>query len=269
MRWKTLSVILLMLLIAACGADPGSQGPVGPQGIQGEPGPLGQPGATGAPGPQGPQGIQGEPGPPGQPGATGAPGPQGPQGIQGEPGPPGQPGATGAPGPQGLPGDSTDIWPELRLDFKIDEACANVIKESIEYSGTSAEIEREKESVDILLSLPTRFMSDRQIDDLQYLIDRVRNNSGQQLRCSKSEEALDFFDSVREGNPMGRWRADTLHRYWGCEYPDDRWLADRSSPREGECESLRQWMPESWAPRSLSDLNIFYRYRRGASAHRP
>ena len=152
-------------------------------------------------------------------------------------------------GSQGPPGDSTDIWPELRLDFKIDEACSDAIRESIEYSGTTDEIEREKESVDILLSLPTRFMSDRQIDRLQYLIDVARNNSEQQLRCSRqSEEALDSFDSVRERNPMGSWRADVLQQYWSCEYPYDWWLAYRSIPREGECESLMQWMPESWAP---------------------
>jgi len=59
-----ISVILALLLTAACAGPPGPTGPAGPEGQKGDRGPQGPPG------PEGPQGPMGPPGPQG-PAATG------------------------------------------------------------------------------------------------------------------------------------------------------------------------------------------------------
>ena len=204
--------IVLTLFIAACGAGTGSQGETGPQGPQGETGPQGPQGEAG---PQGPQGEAG---------------PQGPQGEA---------------GPQGSQGDSADVWPELRLDFVIDQSCADNIREVIEYRGTTAEIQEEKESVDVLLGASVRFMSNSHIERIRSLMSHVAESSSM---CKGSRQALDLFRNVRDNNPMGRWRAETLEGYWECEYPRDQWLAIGNQRDEESCESLWQWLPERWVP---------------------
>ena len=204
--------IVLTLFIAACGAGTGSQGETGPQGPQGETSPQGPQGETG---PQGPQGPQGE---------------TGPQGPQGETGP---------------QGDSADVWPELRLDFVIDQSCADNIREVIEYRGTTAEIQEEKESVDVLLGASVRFMSNSHIERIRSLMSHVAESSSM---CKGSRQALDLFRNVRDNNPMGRWRAETLKGYWECEYPGDQWLAIGNQRDEESCESLWEWLPERWVP---------------------
>ena len=210
--------IVLTLFIAACGAGTGSQGETGPQGPQGETSPQGPQGETG------PQGPQGETGPQGPQGETG---PQGPQGET---------------GPQG---DSADVWPELRLDFVIDQSCADNIREVIEYRGTTAEIQEEKESVDVLLGASVRFMSNSHIERIRSLMSHVAESSSM---CKGSRQALDLFRNVRDNNPMGRWRAETLKGYWECEYPGDQWLAIGNQRDEESCESLWEWLPERWVP---------------------
>lgn len=78
MRYLVFSIIMFLLLAAAC---EGPKGPTGPQGQQGE------------------QGVQGEQGPQGPAGEDGAEGSEGPQG------PAGEDGAEGPEGPQGPPGE--------------------------------------------------------------------------------------------------------------------------------------------------------------------
>jgi hypothetical protein len=124
-----LTVAVACLLLAACGRDPGPQGPAGqpgPTGPAGEAGPPGPPGPQGIAGPIGPagdSGVQGPIGPQGEPGTKGEPGPQGPGGTQGQQGPKGdqgaqgptgaqgQPGATGPAGAKGEPGPKGDVGP--------------------------------------------------------------------------------------------------------------------------------------------------------------
>ena len=216
--------IVLTLFIAACGAGTGSQGETGPQGPQG---PQGETGPQGPQGETGPQRLQGE---------------TSPQGLQGETGPQGLQGETGPQGPQG---DSADVWPELRLDFVIDQSCADNIREVIEYRGTTAEIQEEKESVDVLLGASVRFMSNSHIERIRSLMSHVAESSSM---CKGSRQALDLFRNVRDNNPMGRWRAETLEGYWECEYPGDQWLAIGNQRDEESCESLWEWLPERWVP---------------------
>jgi hypothetical protein len=182
---------------------------------------------TGSQGETGPQGPQGETSPQGPQGETG---PQGPQGEA---------------GPQGPQGDSADVWPELRLDFVIDQSCADNIREVIEYRGTTAEIQEEKESVDVLLGASVRFMSNSHIERIRSLMSHVAESSSM---CKGSRQALDLFRNVRDNNPMGRWRAETLKGYWECEYPGDQWLAIGNQRDEESCESLWEWLPERWVP---------------------
>ena len=218
-----LSAISLMLSFASCNSTD-------------------NPGATGLPGPQGPAGATGVPG---QPGHTGVPGPQGPAGATGVPGPQGHAGATGVPGPQGPSGNTMDIYPELHLDFTLDEVCASRIRDNIEYSGTSAEIEEQKNSANFLLALPTRYMS---YSHISLIRDRINYLPNETRVCDRSYEALESFQEVRERNPMGRWRASALEAYWRCQFPGDRWLANSSSLNDDECASLMRWLPVSWIP---------------------
>ena len=77
MKWSSVVVLGVAVLLASCGREPGPKGDTGPQGPAG---------------PQGAQGVQGIPGQVGPAGPQGAQGPQGPQGAQGEKGPKGDPG---------------------------------------------------------------------------------------------------------------------------------------------------------------------------------
>ena len=86
-------LIGVLLLLAACGQDPGPKGDPGPQGLAG---PQGAQGPAGAQGPQGPQGAPGEKGEKGDKGDV-AQGPQGASGEKGEKGDKGDKGDAGAP----------------------------------------------------------------------------------------------------------------------------------------------------------------------------
>ncbi len=226
--WAMATVVLLSF---------GCEGPPGPPGVQGIPGPQGEAGMRGEPGQQGPAGLQGPTGPPG------SPGPQGEQGTEG---------AKGAYGPEGYPGEATDIWPELRLDFTIDQACSERILASVEYSGTAQEIDEEREHLNILLGIHVRFMSGEQSYRIQSAMQQVeymsRENNEARNPCELSYEALTSFVRVRDNNPMGRWRSEVLGRYWRCEYPGSNWLTGGSQSNEEECGTLRWWLPESWIP---------------------
>jgi hypothetical protein len=73
-RMKTVAVVLMALMLAACGREPGPAGPKGDTGAQGPAGPQGAQGMQGVPGPegrQGQQGLQGTPGPKGDTGPAG------------------------------------------------------------------------------------------------------------------------------------------------------------------------------------------------------
>ncbi len=201
------------------------------------------PGATGLPGPQGPAGATGVPG---QQGPTGVPGPQGPAGATGVPGPQGPAGATGVPGPQGPAGNTMDLYPELHFDFTLDEVCASGIRDNMRYGGTSAEIEEQKNSLNFLLALPTRYMSDSHI---YFIKNRIEYHLPNETRvCDRSYEALKSFEEMREWNPMGRWRASALELYWRCQFPEDPWLADGRSHNDDDCAAIMRWLPASWVP---------------------
>ena len=110
---KTIALLLVSLLLLACGAetgpegDPGSRGEEGPPGAPGEEGTDGARGTPGEPGAPGPEGDDGSRGPAGEQGPEGPPGAAGETGAQGPAGPPGEPGPAGAQGvqgPAGLPG---------------------------------------------------------------------------------------------------------------------------------------------------------------------
>ena len=123
--------------------------------------------------------------------------------------------------------------------------CADNLKATIEYRGTAEQIENSREGVEFLLGLPVRYMTDDQIYNIGNLINNLESN---QWSCRSDAETLAYFREIREYNPMGRWREDILQLYWRCEYPRDEWLADGYEPDEGECEALRQWLPETWVP---------------------
>ena len=258
-----LALSLLILLTAACASGltesevreivqehstPGPAGPQGERGLAGESGPPGErgpQGEQGVAGNQGPQGSPGEPGPHGEPGAQGEPGQVGPQGPRGEMGP------RGEAGPPGLPGDVTelDIFPELRLDYTVDKACADSIRANYEFGGTTEEIAQQRQALEIVLGLPTRYMPDYQNSRLRSMIDRLRYDNDSQI-CDRSKDALEAFYRLRDSNPLGEWREDALRDYWSCTYPGEgfRLLNDGYSYDDDECNSLLRWMPESWKP---------------------
>ena len=224
MRYRTvpLLVILATLLIAACTESQVEQGPPGP------------------PGPQGPQGERGIQGPQGQ---QGEPGPRGPRGELGQ---------AGAQEPQVPPGfvSELDIYPELHLDFTIDEACADAIRDTYEYSGTEESIKTEREALDILLSLPTRYMTYQHIGSLQNRMQNYVPRLDSEVWIS-SWDALEVFQRLRYENPMGQWRAEVLQDYWrycGLLGKEVSLLTDSYSYDEEACNALLSWMPESWRP---------------------
>lgn len=82
-KYKTLSIISMLISIAAITISfvvPGPQGPVGPQGEAGPQGPVGFQGEAGPQGLTGPEGPRGERGPQGEAGVQGARGAQGEDG---------------------------------------------------------------------------------------------------------------------------------------------------------------------------------------------
>ena len=119
------------------------------------------------------------------------------------------------------------------------------MKDTIEYSGTAEEIDKSRRGVEFLFGLPVRYMTDDQIYNIGNLINNLKNG---QWSCRSDAEPLASFQEIREYNPMGRWRENVLQIYWKCEYPGDQWLVGGYEPNEGECESLRQWLPETWVP---------------------
>ena len=222
------SVLAVLTVLTSCST--GEEGQLGQTGSQGPPGPTG---ATGPTGPAGPQGPLGPAGP------TGETGPAGPRGPSGPPGPQ---------GPQGPPGSMPDlsdevIWPELRIDVSISSRCIERILDTVEYQGTAAAIERQRDSLEYLLKQPARYMSDSHID-------RIRNWMGQsdslERVCNDERETLDAFRQARNRNPMGQWRARALEEYWYCAYPDDELLGDYKSV--DDCGVVEQWIPPSWIP---------------------
>ncbi len=264
-----LALSLLILLMVACASGltesevreiiqehstPGPAGPQGERGLAGDPGSQGESGPPGERGPQGEQGVAGNQGPQGSPGA---PGPRGEPGAQGEPGQVGPQGPQGEMGPRGeaglpgLPGDLTelDIFPELRLDYTVDKACADSIRANYEFGGTTEEIAQQRQALEIVLGLPTRYMSEYQNSRLRSIMDRLRYDHDSQV-CDRSEDALEAFRRLRYSNPMGKWWEDALHVYWGCTYPGEgfRLLNDGYSYDEDRCQALLRWMPESWKP---------------------
>ncbi len=230
------SLALLTFLVACEPETEGSQGQTGPQGQEGSVGPQGPAGPEGPTGPQGPPGSQG---------------PEGPEGPQGQEGPPRPSGAQGPPGPPGDAPDLSDevIWPELRIDVTISSRCAERILDTVEYQGTTAAVERQRESLEYLLKQPASYMSDRHID-------RIRNWMGQtdalNRVCGDEREALELFYEARYNNPMGRWRANGIQSYWYCAYPDDDLLGDDYGGDlwndSEDCATVEQWIPPSWIP---------------------
>ena len=157
----------------------------------------------------------------------------------------------GEAGPTGLPGDLTelDIFPELRLDYTVDKACADSIRANYEFGGTTEEIAQQRRALEIVLGLPTRYMSEYQHSRLRSMMDRLQYDHDSQV-CDRSEDALEAFRGLRDSNPMGKWWEDALHVYWSCTYPGEgfRLLNDGYSYDEDTCNSLLSWMPESWKP---------------------
>ena len=232
-----LASLAILTIIAAC--EPESNGQSGPAGSQGPTGPAGSMGPSGPVGPAGSQGQQGPSGP------VGPVGPAGPQGEQGPPGPQGT---------SGPPGDAPDlsdevIWPELRIDVTISSRCVELILDTVEYQGTAAAVERQRESLEYLLKQPASYMSDRHID-------RIRNWMGQtdalNRVCGDEREALELFYEARYNNPMGHWRANGIQSYWYCAYPDDDLLGDDYGGDlwndSEDCAIVEQWIPPSWIP---------------------
>ena len=150
-------------------------------------------------------------------------------------------GLRGEAGPPGLPGDLTelDIFPELRLDYTVDKACADSIRANYEFGGTTEEIAQQRQALEIVLGLPTRYMSEYQNSRLRSMMDRLRYDNDSQI-CDRSEDALEVFRRLRYSNPMGTLWEDALHVYWGCTYPGEgfRLLNGGYSYDDDECNSL-------------------------------
>ncbi len=209
--------------------------------------------------------VQGPPGPQGERGEQGLPGPQGEQGEQGPQGLPGEPGSTEI---QESTGNSVEqvasseqaeelvIWPELTLEFSFSPRCTSYILETVEYQGTEEEILREKGWWERRLELPTRFLHDDALWDIRSAIENANYmNEVQQTKgpCSEEYTSLERFIEVRERNPMGRWREDTMEQYWRCVYEPLVYSDGTQNTSQIQvCQNLMSWVPENWIPAPLT-----------------
>ena len=170
----TIFLLLLMLFVMAC-SQQDDMGEIAQQGSQGDRGEVGS---------QGPSGDRG------------AMGPQGPPGERGE---------TGPQGPPGPPGMSDDLWPELSLDFTIEETCAVAIHSNVEYRGTVKEIEKEREGLTILLGLPFRFMSSGQSGILRSAMGQMRTRAEQKKSSNPCERSGRRWNPLRKCGEVILW----------------------------------------------------------------
>ena len=195
-------------------------------------------------------------------GPQGEPGPQGPQGPPGEPGVQGELGEPGAPGEQGLPGSTGEaiameaVFPELVLDFSIGQSCAEAIEESTEYSGTTQEIEQQRRQWTSVIQTPMQYLTDEHLYTIESAIDWLRERdtgtptSYSYGACTDEKARLDAFRSVRDSNPMGEWREQTLREYYS-ECSVEAWYTSSGTPVPesiDRCAHLLEWVPADWLP---------------------
>lgn len=160
---KTHLAVMALLLLAGCGAEPGTQGPAGPKGDPGVTGPAGETtivtagtgggaatvgtgGSTGAGGStttcscvDGKPGVAGPTGPVGATGPRGDTGPSGSNGTNGSVGPMGLVGATGATGvtgPAGTDGAGFDQSKMYQVNSGWVSASASYLTTGL-YTGTA------------------------------------------------------------------------------------------------------------------------------------
>ncbi len=160
----------------------------------------------------------------------------------------------GPPGPQARPSGISefDIYPELHLDYAIDQACADAIRANYEHTGTTESIAQQRQALDMVLGVSISYMPDELIEALRSMIGRMQyDSSADEYACDRIDNALEDFRRLRYSNPMGQWREDALHDYWRyCVFPgDDFRLFNQSySYHEESSNALLSWMPESWKP---------------------
>ena len=256
--WMTIMVFLSVgFVMQSCGQDGGGGGEVQSAGA----------GPQGPTGPAGPEGSSGETGPVGPPGPRGEPGPAGP---------PGPPGPTPAPIPPAADArfvTEAQLWPELLLDDTLSNRCVVQLRGNFEFgSGKEYEIVRQRDHVDAILSSPFRYLSDRQLSDINQWIERLANDmnypgswngrryirevaEGETARphpfsCAIDRESLERFRNVRQTGVMYELRMNILNRYWVCWWEERRsqdpdYDPDYSNELE-ECEWEREWWPSVW-----------------------
>ena len=196
------------------------------------------------------RGPQGEPGPQGPPGEPGTEGALGDQGVSGEQGPPGSVGEAVA---------RETVFPELTLDFSIEQSCAAAIEESTEYSGTTQEIEQQRRQWTSVIRTPMRYLTDEHLYDIGSAMDRLRerdigtpttSSSYSYGACTDERARLNAFMEVRGSNPMGVWREHTLTEYYrACSVK--AWHTPSGTPVPSSidrCAHLLEWVPTDWLP---------------------
>ena len=192
-------------------------------------------------------GPQGPPGPPGSAGSAGMPGALGEQGAPGEQGPLGPPGEAVA---------RETVFPEMVLDFSIEQPCAAAIEASTEYRGTTQEIEQERRQWDSVLRTSMRYLTDNHLNTIGSAMDRLGQRdvgtptSYSYGACTDEKARLDAFMEVRRRNPMGVWREQTLREYYR-ECSVEAWYTPSGTPVPSSidrCARLLEWVPADWLP---------------------
>ncbi len=188
-------------------------------------------------------------------------GPPGPQGERGPPGPPGNQGPAGGEGPEGrpgesaqdltlvVPGDASELWPELAFDVQLSADCVRYILEYVEYYGTEREIAESREWWSTLLSQQARYLSDTELRHVREAIENANSDSEtahDRGPCREEYAGVEQFREYRSWSPLGRWREDVLDDFWDC-YHDLR-REDPSDSTVEHCEEVMAYMPEGWAP---------------------
>ena len=193
-----------------------------------------------AEGPPGPQGERGPPGPPGPPGSQGAPGGEGPEG---------RPGESAQDLTLVVPGDASELWPELAFDVQLSSDCVRYILESVQYHGTEREIAESREWWTTLLAQQASYLSNNELNQVRNAIEQANyDNDTEHDRgpCREEYAGIEEFADYRSWSPLGHWREDMLQAFWNC-YHDLRREEPSDSTVE-QCRRVMDYMPEGWAP---------------------
>ena len=158
------------------------------------------------------------------------------------------------------------LFPEAVLDFIVNQGCADLIQETMEYGGTESEIAAKKEMLVQQMRLPTRYMvhrlgygGDTTLDSrssavnwqgvIQGAVNRLSDSGNDSQECLDDGARMERFKLAMEGSPrLWQWRNTAVGKFHKCERAGElsEVSSGHSEAEELACQSLRMWVPNYW-----------------------